>query len=131
MKESNIEEKLNKIKVFNGDRKILVEKFDTTFYTVRRALDGEIHTDLSIKIRETAINDFGGQEIKTDEPQANTNRIKVFDGEKKELKERFFTTYHTVQKALDGETNSLLAYQIREAAIKDFGGKEMLPDVPL
>jgi len=131
MKESKIEEIFNKIKVLNGDRTLLVEKFDTTFYTVRRALDGEINTDLSKKIREAALNDFGGQEIKTDEPEANTNRIKVFDGEKKELKEKFKTTYHTVQKALDGETNSLLAYQIRKAALNDFGGKEIKDNVPL
>jgi len=131
MKESKIEEKLNKIKVLNGDRTPLVEKFDTTFYMLRRALNGEIHTDLSIKIREAAIHDFGGQEINPDEPQANKTRLKVFDGDKKALKEKFKTTYYTVQKALDGETNTLLAYQIREAAIKDFGGKERLPDVPL
>lgn len=129
MKETKIEEKLNKIKVFNGDRTLLVEKFNTTFYTVRRALDGELNTDLSIKIRKAAINDFGGQEIKPEDQQ--TNKIKVFDGDKKKLKEKFSTTYYTVQKALDGETNSLLAYQIRRAALNDFGGKEILPDTPL
>jgi len=125
MKQSTKKEKLNTIKVFNGDKSILVEKHSTTFYTVRRALNGEIHTDLSIQIRESAIGDLGGLEIKPEEQRASENNIKVFDGDKMALKEIFFTSYSTIQKALNGTSKTLLSYQIRASAIKEFGGKEI------
>jgi len=127
MVQKKAKEKLNIIKVFNGDRTILVEEFNTTFYKVRRALSGEINTDLSIQIREAAIK-LGGEVIPK-ESEINTNRIKVYDGDRKALKNEFKTTYYTVQKALDGETNTLLSYQIRKAALK-LGGREILSEEP-
>jgi len=49
--------------------------------------------------------------------------IKVYDGDKTKLKDEFETTFYTVRRALDGYTNSALGYEIREAAINEYGGK--------
>lgn len=127
MKQKINKEKPNTIKVLKGVRKILVEQFATTFYTVRRALDGEINTDLSSEIREEALK-LGG-EIAHEETQESTFKIKVFDGDKKYLKTKFTTTYYTVGKALNGETSTLLGYKIRQEAIK-LGGKIVMPEEP-
>ncbi len=46
---------VKKILVNNGDRKKLCEMCNTTYPTVRVALDGKEKTPLDIKIRETAL----------------------------------------------------------------------------
>ena len=50
---------VKKILVNNGDRKKLCEMCNTTYPTVRVALDGKEKTPLDIKIRETALQ-MGG-----------------------------------------------------------------------
>jgi hypothetical protein len=125
MTQTKIKEMLPRIKVLNGDRTILVEQFVTTFYTVRRALDGEINTKLAFKIRDEALK-LGG-EIASEETQESTFKIKVFDGDRKFLKTKFKTTYYTVRKALSGETSTVLGYKIRKEALK-LGGKYILPE---
>lgn len=52
------------------------------------------------------------------------NKILVDKGEKLALKRLFNTSYPTVRKALCGESNSKLSYQIRKAALER-GGLEV------
>lgn len=68
-KKSRKTKKLNEIKVYLGDKTLLKDKFDTTFYTVRRALDGYTNSALGYSIRKCAIKDFGGKEIPLVEPE--------------------------------------------------------------
>lgn len=63
-------EKEKKILVGNGDKKILKKEFETTYYTVRNALNGETTTALGYKIRKRAI-ELGGVEIIPEEKQNN------------------------------------------------------------
>ena len=66
--------KLTEIKIFLGDKTLLKEKFDTTYYTVRKALDGETNTALGYEIRESAIKDFGGKEIPLEESEKTVTK---------------------------------------------------------
>jgi len=125
MTQTKSKEKLAKIKVLNGCKTILVDEFDTTFYTVSRALNGEIDTELSVKIREAAFK-IGG-EVVDEELEKSTNPIKVYGGDRAFLVEKFNTSFFIVSKALSGKTRTLLSYQIRAEALKR-GGKEELPE---
>jgi len=53
--------KLKAIKVYNGDKTFLKNKYETTYYTVARALDGYTNTALGYEIRECAISELGGK----------------------------------------------------------------------
>lgn len=62
--ETNTEKKQKTILVLQGVKKSLVEKFNASYPTVRDALNGKSKSLKSIQIREAAINDFGGMEMK-------------------------------------------------------------------
>lgn len=56
-------EKIKKILVDDGVRTRLKKIFNTSYPTVRGALNGKENTELQRKIRFTAIKRFGGVEI--------------------------------------------------------------------
>lgn len=66
-KNTSKKRKLNPIIVGDGDKKIIKNEFDTTYYTVRKALSGNTTTLLGYKIRRFA-KSIGGQEFPDDKP---------------------------------------------------------------
>lgn len=59
------QEKRNKILVPDGVRTQLRDLFNTSYPTVRGALNGETNSKLAQKIRHTAVERFGGVELDT------------------------------------------------------------------
>lgn len=57
------QEKRNKILVPDGVRKKLRDCHQTTYPTVRKALNGTTNSKLATKIRHTALKHFGGVEV--------------------------------------------------------------------
>jgi len=121
MKQTKSKQTLSKIKVFNGVKTVLAEEFSTTYYTVRRALNGEIDTELSNQIRKGALKMDG--EIVDEELEKSTTPIKVFGGDRAFLVKKYKTSFYIVRTALAGKTRTLLSFQIRAEALKR-GGKE-------